>query len=1088
MTSTDPLWYKDAVIYELHIKSFFDSNNDGIGDLQGVIRKLDYLQDLGVSALWLLPFYPSPLLDDGYDISDYFSINRDYGTLSDFKKLLREAHRRDIRVITELVINHTSDQHKWFQRSRRARPGSVHRDYYVWSDTPEKYQDARIIFTDFESSNWSWDPVAQAYYWHRFYHHQPDLNYDNPKVREEIFAVLDYWFEMGVDGMRLDAVPYLFERDDTNCENLPETHAFLKSLRAHMDAKFSDKMLLAEANQWPEDAAEYFGNGDECQMGFHFPIMPRLFMSLRMEDRFPIMDMLEQSLDIPDNCQWGMFLRNHDELTLEMVTDQERDYMYKAYAADPRARINVGIRRRLAPLLDNNRRRIELLNCLLFALPGTPILYYGDEIGMGDNYYLGDRDGVRTPMQWSPDRNAGFSKASPHSLYLPVIVDSEYHYSTVNVENQSRNLSSLLWFMRRALAVRKQYRAFGRGTLEFLSSNNPSVLTFVRRLEDQAILVVANLSRHGQAVTVEMPDYAGYHVTEIFSDNDFPPIGEAPYTLTMAPHSFYWFELQQAEQTGIQESDEALHIESSSTWARILGSTAEKELVAVVRKYLARVRWFGGKGRTIRRLNFGETLTLTAQEETFHVVKLDVVYAKGTQESYLLPLGFAIQEQEAYLLRDAPAGVIAYLRTRDHEGILFDAVYSGAFRGALLEAVAHKRNKRLGRSRLVARRGSAFMQMVGEEGLSETSQVLRAEQSNTSILYDNQFFLKLYRRLEDGINPDVELSRVLTEQTGFRNLPAYAGSLEWHGNDGRPITIGLLQQLVPNETDGWSYTLHNVEQALAHAQTLSGSASDMPDVPDSIFGLDPEKIPDSVRDFISPVFVEMVAILGRRSAEMHLALASLGGDKELTPEPFSLLYQKSLQQSIRGMILKVFGQLQDTLPSLSEETAAPIRAVLDQRRAILARLRRIGERKISGMKIRTHGDYHLGQTLYTGKDFVIIDFEGEPARSMTERRLKQSALRDVAGMIRSFHYAAHGANLLRAVKHGADADYLAGWANIWYSYVSGVFLHAYRGAISEHGGAAHFIPEDPTDFAILLETFLLEKAVYELGYEMNNRP
>ncbi|TVQ39503.1 MAG: maltose alpha-D-glucosyltransferase [Spirochaetaceae bacterium] len=1088
MTASDPLWYKDAVIYELHIKSFFDSNNDGIGDIQGVIRKLDYVQDLGVSALWLLPFYPSPLLDDGYDISDYFSINRDYGTLADFRKLLREAHRRDIRVITELVINHTSDQHRWFQRSRRAKPGSVHRDYYVWSDTPDKYLDARIIFTDFESSNWSWDPVAQAYYWHRFYHHQPDLNYDNPRVCEEIFAVLDYWFEMGVDALRLDAIPYLFERDDTNCENLPETHAFLKALRAHMDARFSDKMLLAEANQWPEDAAEYFGDGDECHMGFHFPIMPRLFMSLRMEDRFPIMDMLEQSLDIPENCQWGMFLRNHDELTLEMVTDEERDYMYKAYAQDPRARINVGIRRRLAPLLDNNRRRIELLNCLLFALPGTPILYYGDEIGMGDNYYLGDRDGVRTPMQWSPDRNAGFSQANPQSLYLPVIVDSEYHYSTVNVENQSRNLSSLLWFMRRALAVRKQYRVFGRGTIEFLASDNPCVLTFVRRLEEENILVVANLSRHGQAVTVQMPDFSGYRVTEIFSDNDFPPITDAPYTLTMAPHSFYWFDLRPAEQTGIQESDEALHIECNSSWARVLGTAAERDLVAVIRKYLTRVRWFGGKGRTIRRLSFGETLTIGAEDQTFHVLRLDVLYAKGTQQSYLLPLGFAVQEQEASLLREAPQGVIAYLKTRDHEGIVYDAVYSSLFRAALLDAIAQKRNKRFGSSRLVAHRGSAFARMLGHDGLPRSSQVLKTEQSNTSVFYGNQFFLKLYRRLEDGVNPDVELTRVLTEQTAFRNLPAYAGSVEWHPNDGKPVTIGLLQQCVANETDGWSYALHNVEQALAHAQTLSSAAADRVNVPDSIFGLDPDTIPDAARDFIGPVFVEMVAILGRRTAELHIALASLSGEPDLTPEPFSLLYQKSLQQSIRGMILKVFGQLEDTLPRLAAETAEPIRSILARKRTVLARLRRIGERKIVGLKIRTHGDYHLGQTLHTGKDFMIIDFEGEPARSMTERRLKQSALRDVAGMIRSFHYAAHGANLLRAVRHGADINYLTGWADVWYSYVGGVFLHAYRAAVVAQHGAARFIPEDPGDFAVLLETFLLEKAVYELGYEMNNRP
>ena len=534
-----PLWYKDAIIYELHVKSFYDSNGDGIGDFEGLIQKLDYIRDLGVTALWLLPFYPSPLLDDGYDIADYFNIHPQYGTLADFRKFLREAHRRDIRVITELVINHTSDQHKWFQQSRRAKPGSALRNYYVWSDTPDKYKDARIIFTDFEDSNWAWDSVAQAYYWHRFYSHQPDLNYDNPRVRREILRVLDYWFTMGVDGMRLDAVPYLFEREGTNCENLPETHAFLKELRAHVDRKFKDRMLLAEANQWPEDAAAYFGNGDECHMAFHFPIMPRLFMAIRMEDRFPIMDILEQSLDIPANCQWGMFLRNHDELTLEMVTDEERDYMYRVYAQDPLARINVGIRRRLAPLLDNNRRLIELMNSLLLSLPGTPILYYGDEIGMGDNYHLGDRDGVRTPMQWNASLNAGFSTANPQRLFLPVIIDPEYNYITTNVENQSRNLSSLLWFMRGTIALRKRYKAFGRGGIQFLRSDNKKVLTFLRTYGQENILVVANLSRYSQAVSIQLPDHAGFRVKAIFSDNEFPRVADAPYIVTLAPHTFY---------------------------------------------------------------------------------------------------------------------------------------------------------------------------------------------------------------------------------------------------------------------------------------------------------------------------------------------------------------------------------------------------------------------------------------------------------------------------------------------------------------------------------------------------------------------
>ncbi|MGZ5503646.1 MAG: maltose alpha-D-glucosyltransferase, partial [Chthoniobacterales bacterium] len=465
--SVDPLWYKDAIIYELHVKTFHDSNGDGIGDFRGLIEKLDYLQELGVTAIWLLPFYPSPLRDDGYDIADYYDVNPHFGTLQDFRDFLAAAHERGLRVITELVINHSSDQNPWFQRARRAPAGSPERELYVWSDTPDKYNGARIIFKDFETSNWSWDSVAKSYYWHRFYSHQPDLNFDNPGVHERVEAVCDFWLKMGVDGLRLDAVPYLYEREGTSCENLPETHTYLKKLRAHIDANFKDRMLLAEANQWPEDAVSYFGKGDESHMNVHFPLMPRMFMALQMEDRFPIIDILDQTPAIPENCQWAMFLRNHDELTLEMVTDEERDYMWRVYANDPTARINLGIRRRLAPLLANSRRKIELLNTLLFSMPGTPVLYYGDEIGMGDNFYLGDRNGVRTPMQWSPDRNAGFSKANPQQLYLPITIDPEYHYEAINVENQQKNLSSLLWWMRRVIAMRKNYKAFSRGSLEF---------------------------------------------------------------------------------------------------------------------------------------------------------------------------------------------------------------------------------------------------------------------------------------------------------------------------------------------------------------------------------------------------------------------------------------------------------------------------------------------------------------------------------------------------------------------------------------------------------------------------------------------
>jgi maltose alpha-D-glucosyltransferase/alpha-amylase len=541
--NSDPLWYKDAVIYQTHIKSFRDSNEDGFGDFRGLIEKLDYIQALGVTAIWLLPFYPSPLRDDGYDIAAYEAINPAYGTIDDFKAFLDEAHKRDIRVITELVINHTSDQHPWFQAARKAPKGSPEREFYVWTDDPKLYKDARIIFTDTERSNWTWDPEAEQFFWHRFFSHQPDLNFDNPKVLDAVIGVMKFWLRMGVDGLRLDAIPYLIERDGTNCENLPETHVVLKKLRAALDAEFPDRLFLAEATQWPPDVRPYFGDGDECHMAFHFPLMPRMFMALRKEDRTPIVEIMSQTPPIPDECQWAIFLRNHDELTLEMVTDEERDYMYREYATDSRMRINVGIRRRLAPLMDNGRRQIELMNALLMSMPGTPIVYYGDELGMGDNVYLGDRNGVRTPMQWSDDKNAGFSEGDSAALYSPLIVDPPYGYHGINVEAQERTKTSLLRWMRRLIGVRKKYRAFGRGTFEVLHPTNRAVLVFIRRYQKEIILCVSNLSRYAQAVELDLREFNGCLPVELWSDRPFPAIGELPYLLTLGPHGVFWFRL-----------------------------------------------------------------------------------------------------------------------------------------------------------------------------------------------------------------------------------------------------------------------------------------------------------------------------------------------------------------------------------------------------------------------------------------------------------------------------------------------------------------------------------------------------------------
>jgi maltose alpha-D-glucosyltransferase / alpha-amylase len=818
LVSDDALWYKDALIYQTHIRAFADSNGDGIGDFRGLTQKLDYLHDLGVTAIWVLPFYPSPLKDDGYDIADYMDVNPSYGTLRDVRQFVREAHKRGLRVITELVCNHTSDLHPWFQRARRAKPGSAARDFYVWSDTAEEYRDARIIFKDFEHSNWTWDAVANAYYWHRFYSHQPDLNFDNPRVHEALFKVLDFWMEMGIDGLRLDAIPYLYEREGTNCENLPETHAFLKKFRARVDERFRHRMLLAEANQWPEDAVEYFGDGDECHMAFHFPVMPRLYMSVRMEDRYPIIDIMEQTPPIPENAQWAMFLRNHDELTLEMVTDEERDYMYRSYAQDPAARINLGIRRRLAPLMGNNRRRIELMNGLLFALPGTPVIYYGDEIGMGDNIFLGDRNGVRTPMQWSGDRNAGFSTANSQRLYSPVITDPEYHYTTVNVETQLANPQSLLWWMKRLIALRKRYRAFGRGTMEFLHPENRKVLAFIRRYEDETILVVANLSRFVQAVELDMAEYLGRVPVEMFGRTEFPPIWELPYFVTLGPHSFYWFSLEPQRVTGdrISSDENAAALPElvvSGSWERVLDPRSRGMLLNLLPAYLYDRRWFGGKSRRIKGVLITDTVPLPYDDATAYLVVVQVEFTEGDPHLYAVPLAFATGDRCETILTYQRHAVIARLKAEGVDGILYDAMWEPAFCDALLATITRRRRHKGDRGSVVASTTRSLRNIIGVGDGRLEAHHIRGEQSNTSVVYGDRLILKLFRRLESGTNPDLEIGRFLTERTKFTQIAPVAGSLEYQVGRDAPMTIGVLQGYVPNEGDAWQYTLDTLGQA-----------------------------------------------------------------------------------------------------------------------------------------------------------------------------------------------------------------------------------------------------------------------------------
>lgn len=1080
------LWYKDAVIYEVHVRSFYDSNGDGIGDFRGLLRKLPYLRDLGVTAIWLLPFYPSPLRDDGYDIADYFKVHPDYGTLGDFRELLREAHRLEMRVITELVLNHTSDQHPWFRKSRLAKPGSPWRDFYVWSDSPDRYQDARIIFKDFEPSNWTWDPVAKAYYWHRFYSHQPDLNFDNPLVHEAMLRVIDFWLGMGVDGLRLDAVPYLYEREGTNCENLPETYEFLKKLRAFVDGRYPGRMLLAEANQWPEDAASYLGDGNTCHMAFHFPLMPRMFMALQMEDSFPVTNILEQTPPIPEECQWALFLRNHDELTLEMVTDEERDYMYRVYAGDAHARINLGIRRRLAPLMGNDRRKIELMYVLLFSLPGTPIIYYGDEIGMGDNYYLGDRNGVRTPMQWSPDRNAGFSQANPQKLYLPVIIDPEYHYESMNVENQARNSSSLLWWLRRMIDLRRRFKAFGRGSLEFIPLDNAKVLAFVRRFEEEALLVLVNLSRFSQAVEISRPRFAGYHPEDIISRNRFPVIKDTPYVVILGPHDYHLLLMQKGEE-GDEATAEAGFPEVAVTgdWQNILaGKSMERLEQAVLPHYLKRCRWFGGKGRVMSRVAIGGILPVAANGSAVVLALIETAYADGSGETYLLPLHFLTITEAGRLQEEFPEAVIARLTCDAGEGILYDGTYNTGFQGALFDLIARRREVNVKGRKLTGRPGQLFRRIMGDGTPPFASQIVKAEQSNISIRYGDTFFFKLFRRVEEGTHPEAELGRFLTEKVRFGQTAPLAGVLEYRRTGAEPMTFGILQGFVQNQGDAWALTLHEVTQYVDRVLAHRDETEEAPQFPPSLFNVDPALLPPQMQELLGGFFPEMATLLGRRTAEFHLALSSRSDDPAFAPEPFSLLYQHALYQSMRNRARRVISLLARNLAKLPEEMRGEAEQVAASEQTLLKQLEQLLDRKFSAMKTRIHGDFHLGQLLYTGNDFVIIDFEGEPARTMSERRMKSSPLRDAAGMIRSFHYAAHAAILQRASVRAGDVPLLEPWVEAWYRCIAGIFLQSYLKSVS----GAPFMPKEREETEAMLNVYILDKGVYELGYELNNRP
>jgi len=1060
-------WYRDAVIYQLHVKAFQDSNGDGMGDFKGLMQRLDHVQELGATAVWLLPFYPSPLRDDGYDIAEYKAINASYGDMDDFQGFVDEAHRRGLKVITELVINHTSDQHSWFQRAREAPKGSPERDFYVWSDDPSKWPETRIIFTDTETSNWAWDPVAEQYYWHRFYSHQPDLNFDNPEVLREVLDVMHFWLDKGVDGLRLDAIPYLVERDGTNNENLPETHAVLKAIRADLDAHYEGRMLLAEANQWPEDTRPYFGEGDECHMGFHFPLMPRMYMALAQEDRHAITDIIRQTPEIPEGCQWGIFLRNHDELTLEMVTDKERDYLWETYASDRRARINMGIRRRLAPLLQNDRRKIELLNFMLLSMPGTPIVYYGDEIGMGDNYYLGDRDGVRTPMQWSADRNAGFSKAIPQRLFLPTIQDPVYGYEAINVEAQQSSPSSLLNWMKRMIGVRQRHTLFGRGEIELLYPSNRKILAYTRHDGEETVLCVANLSRQAQAAELDLRDHAGCVPVELTGRSAFPPVGELPYLLTLPAYGFYWFVLAEEDQapawhtphTQVLPDFMTLTTRDGTLSGALADRTGREFQRQTLREYLPLQRWFAGKGKRLGEIRAHRLAELGEGQHLLVAIDVDV---EGEDQRYFLPLSADWGDDATTLSPRLPA-TLAKLRRANRVGSILDGAAHEELAEALIEALRTEAEFAGEEGRVEFRKTSR----AGELSDAGSPRLLAVEQSNASIAFGDTFILKLYRRLREGLQPDIEIGRFLTEETDFGATPALLGTIEWVTDDGTATTLGALNDFVRNQGDAWTYVTEALDRDSERHEIVEGD----------------DVTPEAEKELALGGHLDIGALLGRRTAELHLALASGSTDSGFSEERLEKDDLPRLVSEAKQDVATVFDRLGSQIQALGETGREMAQRVLDRRDEIDRRLDALTRLEPSGGKCRIHGDYHLGQVLVVQNDVSIIDFEGEPARTLAERTAKTSPLRDVAGMLRSFDYALW-TTLMHRIELGADPEATAEMVETWRAETQGAFLDTYRETMD--GSTLH--PSDPELERGLLDLFLIQKAAYEIGYELSMRP
>jgi maltose alpha-D-glucosyltransferase/alpha-amylase len=1074
--SRDSLWYKEAIIYELHVRSFFDANDDGIGDFRGLIQKLDYIQDLGVNTIWLLPFYPSPLRDDGYDIADYRDVHPSYGTLRDFKTFLREAHARGLRVFTELVVNHTSDQHPWFQAARRAPARSARRDYYVWSDTGREYSQARIIFTDTETSNWTWDPVAKAYYWHRFFSHQPDLNYENPRVLRAVRQTMNFWLEMGVDGLRLDAVPYLIEREGTNCENLRETHHILKQLRHSLNERFPDRALLAEANQWPADVRPYFGEGDECHLAYHFPLMPRIFMAVRQEDALPIVEIMRQTPEIPPNCQWALFLRNHDELTLEMVTDEERDYMYNAYAADPQMRLNVGIRRRLAPLMEHSRPLIELLNSLLLSMPGSPIIYYGDELGMGDNVYLGDRNGVRTPMQWTGDRNAGFSRADPARLFAPPVMDPLYGYQAINVEAQERSPASLLNWMRRMLALRRQHPTLGRGSFEPIATDNRRVLAYLREDAQQQILVVANMARTMQPVHLDLQRFDGRHPVELIGNSELPAVTANPYFLTLGPHSFYWFQLarvakplvlQRPRLAGRDEPVPTLLV--SAVWENLLDSATR----AIIERdalpgFLSRQRWYGGKARTATRARFADWALLEADPPLFLCI-VEVEYEGYEPDRYALLLATASREVAREIHAQQHSSVLARL-SGAKSGVLYDGMQDPAVALRMMRVLKKGGQVTLRSGALRVEFVDSAAAALSEEAGPVRAQVLSGEQSNSNALIDDKYLLKLFRRLEPGENPDIEIGRYLAERAAEARVPALIAWAEYQSEGATPRSVAMVQQQVPSRGSAWERALDEVQGFCERALVQQRGKA--------------ERIPPSPRDVADTIgaYNATLELLGRRTADLHRTMAGIAGEG-FGVHPLDRAELERIARDMTAHAERAISLLGRSRPMLPEALAPKVQRLLDAAPYLGDHFGLILTTADAGTRIRVHGDLHLGQVLEVNGDFYFIDFEGEPARPIAERRVAQSPLRDVAGMLRSFSYAARAGFRMFLQNQPDSRTALEPWIEAWEAEAGVFYLRGYYRQVSDS-------PLVPTarDREILLRSFLLDKALYELTYELGNRP